>query len=149
MRIDKQGIRKLIPHGGNMCLLDEVLTWTQKGIECSTRTHLDKANPLRFNDQLQSLSLIEYGAQAMAIHGGLLAREYNRNYKPGYLAAIRQARFPIDNLENVSGEIRIVAEAQVQLDNGVVYNFTVSSEDLGLLAEGRATVIHLGEEHIK
>ena len=30
----EQGLADLLPHAGNMCLLDEVLSWNQAGVIC-------------------------------------------------------------------------------------------------------------------
>ena len=66
---------QLIPHAGSMCLLEQVVSWDQQGVVCSTQSHKSLANPLRSSDQLSAVHAVEYGAQAVAVHGGLLAHE--------------------------------------------------------------------------
>jgi predicted hotdog family 3-hydroxylacyl-ACP dehydratase len=74
MLIEKSEIRCLIPHAGTMCLLDGVEAWDMRSIVCVSSTHRSVANPLRRDGRLSALHAFEYGAQAAAVHGGLLAR---------------------------------------------------------------------------
>ncbi len=78
--IDAERIRKLVPHAGNMCLLERVVACDAASIRCETRSHLDQSNPLRRNGHLASICAIEYAAQAMALHGALTA--------PGHIGAL-------------------------------------------------------------
>jgi predicted hotdog family 3-hydroxylacyl-ACP dehydratase len=71
--IDVERIRELVPHAGKMCLLERVVDCDTASIRCETRSHLDRANPLRRNGHLSSVCAIEYAAQAMALHGALTA----------------------------------------------------------------------------
>lgn len=140
----KEEIARLIPHTGSMCLVDRVIHWNRQSIRCSTRSHMDSSNPLRYRERLSSLVLIEYGAQTMAIHGGLLSRQ-DRAATPGYLAAVNDAKFHIDFVDHLTDELIIEAMAKLRLNNGVVYGFTVHCNGSPLL-EARATIIHLPGE---
>jgi len=124
-----------------MCLLDGVTFWDAATIECVSMTHLARDNPLRANGRLLGVHLIEYGAQAIAVHGGLLAQVKNWSFKPGYLAAISDAHFYVDTLAAVSSKLNVVATALMRSDAGVVYTIKVSSKEKGALAEARATVL--------
>ena len=57
-----------------MCLLDAVLDWDDARITCRATSHADPANPLRADGRLGAANGIEYAAQAMAVHGALLAK---------------------------------------------------------------------------
>ena len=57
-----------------MCLLDGVLAWDEKTIHAISDGHARADNPLRGEHGLHTVHLAEYGAQAMAVHGALLAR---------------------------------------------------------------------------
>jgi predicted hotdog family 3-hydroxylacyl-ACP dehydratase len=131
----------LIPHAGNMCLLDSVEHWDDHSILCRTRSHADPANPLRREGRLSALHLAEYGAQAMAIHGGLLATRANRRAPPGYLASLRDVRLGVSHVEHIKGELEVQAEVMTQSENGWIYQFRVSTGGEEL-ASGRVTVIH-------
>ena len=70
-----------------MCLLDRVEAWDRQRLSCSAISHLASDNPLRRRGRLAGLCGAEYGLQAAAVHGGLLAGEGAA--PPGYLAALR------------------------------------------------------------
>ena len=133
---NKQEIEAIIPHSGKMCLIEHVDWWDIDNISCSTNSHLDAQNPLRLNDELSAIHLLEYGAQAIAIHGGLLSK----TKIPGFLAAIRNAKLHIARIDTLDGEIIINAKAEMKTENGAVYTFLVSAADK-ILVEARATVI--------
>lgn len=128
----------LIPHAGPMMLIDQVDSWSSKNIHCTTQSHLDSDNPLRLNGCLSAMHLIEYGAQSMAIHGGLLSGKSS----PGFLAAVRAAHFYIDSLDTVTSSLHIVANAELKIENGAVYSFRITDDQGTLLLDARATVIH-------
>jgi len=136
--LDKTQFAHLIPHTGSMSLIDRVESWTDKQINCITKSHLTKDNPLRLNNSLSAMNLIEYGAQSMAIHGGLLSGHCS----PGYLAAVRGVHFYIDSLDTIKGALHIVAKAELKIDNGAVYAFSIVDNQQNLLLDARATVIH-------
>lgn len=136
--LNQQDFAHLIPHAGSMILIDQVDAWSNKQINCSTRSHLAADNPLRLNNSLSAMHLIEYGAQSMAIHGGLLSGKSS----PGFLAAIRGAHFHIDTLDKLSGSLHIEARAELKIENGAVYSFRITDHQGNLLLDARATVIH-------
>lgn len=137
-KINKSEIEALIPHNGKMCLIDQVDFWDNDTISCSTLNHQQPDHPLRMNDQLSSIHLLEYGAQTIAIHGGLLRKEK----KPGYLAAIRNAEFFIDRIDDLTAKIHINSTAEVKTETGAVYEFIISTKNQTLLT-ARATVINI------
>jgi predicted hotdog family 3-hydroxylacyl-ACP dehydratase len=71
----RDGIAARIPHRGDMCLLDRLERWDAQHLHASTARHADAANPLRTASGLMSANAIEFAAQAMALHGGLLVAE--------------------------------------------------------------------------
>ena len=128
----------LIPHAGSMVLIDQVDTWTAHQIHCSTQSHLLSDNPLRLAGNLSAIHLIEYGAQCMAIHSGLLSGKST----PGFLAAVRNAHFHIDTLDTLTGSLHIEANAELKIENGAVYLLRISDSYNTLLLDARATVIN-------
>lgn len=137
--IEKIHFQDLIPHEGSMVLIDQVNDWDLNKISCSTRSHLLSNNPLMLNNSLSSIHLIEYGAQAMAIHRGLLTGESLQ----GFLAAVRDANFFIDNLDNVHGALHIQAIFELKINDNVVYTINVTDENNALLLKARASVVHI------
>ncbi len=134
---NKQDIEAIIPHSGKMCLIEQVDWWDIDNIACRTTSHRDLQNPLRLNGELSAINLLEYGAQAIAIHGGLLSKAKIH----GFLAAIRNAKIHIARIDTLDCEIIIKAKAEIKTENGAVYEFVISADDK-LLVEARATVIN-------
>jgi len=120
-----------------MCLIDEVIFWDNNNIQCQTRSHLNAQNPLRHDKLLSAIHLLEYGAQAMAIHGGLL----HDTATPGFLAAIRQARLFIETLDTIDSPLTINATALTRSRSGVIYEFDITVGAQHLI-QARATVIY-------
>ena len=141
--IDRAEILRLIPHQGAMCLWDEVLAWDARTIQLRARNHRDPTHPLRASDCLRAVHLCEYGAQAMAVHGGLRAREAGGAAKPGLLVALRGVDLHVARIDDLPGALDCVAEVLVDSDSGWQYAFRISHAD-ALLAEGRAAVMLQG-----
>ena len=139
--IEKARIRELIPHAGLMCLLDQVTEWDDKRIVCTSETHLNVDNPLRSNQQLPATALIEYGAQAMATHGGLVAMKYAQVIRSGYIASIRNVFIETSGDMSISSApLYVKAEQQLSADGNMIYNFSVSTDQHRLIS-GRVTVV--------
>jgi len=135
-----------------MCLLDRVLRWDQAGIECSSTTHRAPDHPLRAGGRLGAACLIEYAAQAMAVHGALLAPAAAGDARVGLLASVRNVDLFVVALDGLSGELLIAADRQHGDARGVLYGFRISHGPQ-LLAQGRAAVLLdatgvLGTDHI-
>lgn len=130
----------LIPHQGAMCLLDEVVAWDAGAIHARSESHRDPANPLRSDERLRALHLCEYGAQAMAVHGGLVAREAGGRAEPGFLVSLRAVELAVERVDDLPGSIDVHAERLLGGEGSWQYAFRV--EHAGrLLASGRAAVI--------
>jgi predicted hotdog family 3-hydroxylacyl-ACP dehydratase len=138
--IDRAGILALVPHQGTMCLWDEVIGWDAQTIRLRTATHRDPAHPLRSAERLHAVHLCEYGAQAMAVHGGLLAREHGGRAAAGMLVALRGVVLHVTRIDDLPGALECEAQALVLGDTGQQYAFRITHADM-LLAEGRAAVL--------
>lgn len=121
-----------------MLFIDRVDSWNEHSIRCSSDSHRDPEHPLRMHGRLSALHLIEYGAQAMGIHGALL----NGAPQAGYLAAIRDARLMIDLLDDIDGSLQIEAAMLGQSGQGVIYQIHICDAQHRLLLSARATIIH-------
>lgn len=130
----------LIPHSGTMCLVERIVSWDDRHIACATRSHRNADNPLRRDRRLHAVHGIEYGAQAMAIHGGLRWRRAGRRLPPGFLAALHDVRLYIDYLDTVESDLAIQAERLFGETGTLVYQFEVRGAGT-LLVTARATVI--------
>jgi predicted hotdog family 3-hydroxylacyl-ACP dehydratase len=137
--LDRAAIAARIPHQGDMCLLDRVLDWNASTIRCSASSHRRADNPLRNEAQLGIAAGIEYAAQAMALHGGLLA-DGGRPPRQGYLASVRSVSFHTLRLDEQPADLLVEAERLSGDANQVLYRFAVSAAGQPLL-DGRAAVI--------
>lgn len=131
---------ELVPHTGTMCLLDEVLDFDEAHVVAGSRTHLAVDHPLAHAGRLSMAMLCEYGAQAMAVHGGLLAARDGHRAPPGYLVSLRDVRLAAGNLAEVRATLRIEATRLHGDSSGWQYQFVVSANGR-TLAAGRAAVL--------
>lgn len=139
--IGRDDILSLVPHQGAMCLWDEVVTWDDQGIVLVAGNHRDPAHPLRSADgQLRAVNLCEYGAQAMAVHGGLRARAGGERAKPGFLVALRGVELQVVRIDSLPGLLQCTAVLLIDGEGGWQYQFRIEHEG-ALLAQGRAAVI--------
>ncbi len=130
----------VIPHAGDMCLLEELVRWDAQGIVCRSRTHLAPANPLRDADGLPAISAVEYAAQAMAVHGALKSAA-SAPPKAGYLAALREVRLYTARLDATDQPLLVEAQYEAGDEAAFLYAFSVRAGDR-LLAAGKALVVH-------
>src|SRR5262245_12525771 len=142
-RIMKDEIERLLPHGGSMCLLDSVETWDNLTISCRTSTHRDQCNPLRFQGRLTAQAGLEYAAQAMGAHVGLLDRSRQTDNRIGLVGAVRDVIFTTDRLDDLDGDLIVNAARMVEGDNSYMYSFAVIHGTC-LIIEGRASIFVKG-----
>jgi len=148
MIIEREELASLIPHAGLMCLNDAVIEWGGSSVLCSTQSHLRKDNPLYKNNKLSALHAIEYCAQAMAVHGGLLAREEDKVLPPGYLAAVRNVELNYTYLDDIKQDLMIYAKQMMAQGGSMMYEFIMyfmQDKNKVTVATGRATVIQMLE----
>lgn len=137
--LDRAAIAARIPHRDAMCLLDQALEWTAERIRCRAASHRRADNPLRAEGRLGAACGIEYAAQAMALHGALLAAEATEP-RQGYLASVRGVELHVARLDDIEDDLEIEAERLSGDERNVLYRFAVSAAGRPLLA-GRAAVI--------
>lgn len=133
-------IESHIPHQASMCLLKSVRAWNEEKIECAADSHRAADNPLRAHGQLGIACGIEYAAQAMAVHGALLAPADSTRPKVGYLVSVRGVSMTVTRLDDLDAELLISAVCIMASESNMLYQFTVCASDKVLL-EGRAAVV--------
>jgi len=138
--IDKSWIEAHIPHQSSMCLLDHVKSWDEKTIICCAISHQLITNPLRHQEQLNTACGIEYAAQAMAVHGALLAPAEQERPQAGFLVSVRGTTIYRARLDDLKQALTITATLIHSSEENILYAFTLHA-DHHLLLEGRATVI--------
>lgn len=139
MNPDHAWIAAHIPHQGSMCLLEAVQHWSPTEIVCQAHSHRREDNPLRFAGRLGISAGIEYAAQAMAVHGALLATE---DAAPcvGFLTSVRDVRWSRSRLDDVAADLTVCAERISGNTVSLLYQFSVQVADAVLLS-GRASVL--------
>ena len=129
-----------IPHQGNMCLLDKVSSWDAQHIRCTAGSHRLLNNPLRCRDQLSTACGIEYAAQAMAVHGALLACPTSEPPRTGFLLSIRGTQLHRLRLDDLDADLDIEALCIHSSDANILYEFTLQAAGQ-LVLNGRAAVM--------
>lgn len=136
---DRAWIAGHIPHSGAMCLLDEVVAWSDEKICCIARSHLDPHNPLRSNGRLAAVCGVEYAAQAMAVHGAVLGAA-KRRPRVGFLASLRNVEMQVERLDTLDELLTVEAERVGGDANNILYRFALRCGDQPVIS-GRAVVI--------
>ena len=137
-RFDHAWIAAHIPHHGSMCLLDSVIAHDGQQVRCLALSHRSSDNPLRAHGRLAAACGIEYAAQAMAVHGALLAA--GAEPRPGFLASVRGAVLHVGRLDDIEQDLTVEA-VRVTGDSGtVLYDFSLWAGER-LLVEGRAAIV--------
>ena len=134
-------IDALVPQQGAMCLLDEILSFDERSVVCRTFSHRSPGNPLRCDGRLPAIAGIEYGAQAMAVHGGLRARQSRPN---GMLAGVRAVRCHARYLDDEPGPLTVRAEQLIVQGSRLLYAFAVEGADCELVSGRIAVVLGMG-----
>lgn len=143
--LTKPDIEALIPHAGGMCLLEQVLSYTDEEIICRTQSHLEVGNPLKTDGKLSKMHLIEYGAQAIAVHGGLMARSLATVApKLGYIATVKAVKWGI--FDPLTEFLEVTATAIMADEMSKLYTFCVTDAELRKVCSGRVMVIHPGSD---
>jgi len=152
MPLDRDWIEQHIPHKGRMCLLDEVLSWDATRIRCRSSSHRAGDNPLRSHGRLGAACGIEYAAQAMAVHGALIASSAplastvsmsvrsSIGATVGYLASVRNVALHVRRLDDLEADLIATAERITGDGRTVLYEFSVWGAPQ-LLLSGRASIV--------
>ncbi len=138
--LSRSELESLVPHKGAMCLWDEVADWDARRIRLCASNHRDPLHPLRSHDKLRAVHLCEYGAQAMAVHGGLRARDRGEVAQPGLLVALRGVELHCARIDDLPGALECEAEVLAEAEGSQQYAFRITHAGT-LLAEGRAAVM--------
>lgn len=131
-------ICQLLPHAGDMCLLDKVIAWDKGSIECVTDSHQNKNNPLFYNGRLHAVNCIEYAGQATVVHGTLCWEDGMDLPNVAILVSIRDIKFSRPRLDDIRTSLHIHAEVLDILEFASNYAFNVTA-DGEKIAAGRLT----------
>ena len=134
--LDRTWLLANLPHQGAMSLLDGIVEWDDSCVRAVARNQRAFDHPLRRGGELPSVCGIEYGAQAAAAHGALVSRTPSG---AGVLASVRNVVMHAHRLDDVPGDLDVLAERLGGDDSGVLYRFEVASAGR-VLVEGRVAV---------
>ena len=123
-----------------MCLLASVDAWDAQRIQCRASSHRAADNPLRAYGRLGAACGIEYAAQAMAVHGALLAPPGGTRARVGYLISARGTQLHVARLDDIAADLQIEAACITRGENNILYQFSIRA-DGRILLEGRAAVV--------
>ena len=136
-------VESLVPHKGAMCLWQRVIDHDDRHVRVASDGHRAADHPLRSDGMLKAIHLCEYGAQAMAVHGGLLGRARGGAVKAGVLVALRGVQLHVTRIDDLAGEL--IGEAELLMDSETSQQYGFRILHAGeVIAEGRAAVM-LGE----
>lgn len=139
MLMDQRSIADLIPHGPGMCMLDELVSWDSDSIECVSRSHQRSDNPLLHHGVLHCACLLEYCAQAAALHGALL-QDGEGAAGLAYLGVVKNLELSSDHVDSAAEPLAIAARCVVSNSGGSIYLVEASSSQQ-LLLRGRIVLV--------
>jgi predicted hotdog family 3-hydroxylacyl-ACP dehydratase len=122
-----------------MCLLESVEAWDAVTIRCLASTHRDQLNPLRFKGRLTAPAGLEYAAQAMGTHVGLVDGDSRTEHRIGLVGSVRDVVFATDRLDDLDGCLMVSATRLLAGEQGYMYHFTLL-HGVRKLIEGRASI---------
>ncbi|HUB89552.1 MAG TPA: phosphotransferase [Dyella sp.] len=128
----------LIPHAGAMALIDVVVAWNATSIHATGERHSPDEHPLRDAAGLHAVHLIEYGAQAAAVHSALLG---GVDVRDGRLVSLRDVQLTVDYVDLARGRLDVQAQQLVADQRVAQYAFQVEQHGR-LLASGRLMVMY-------
>lgn len=150
LTLDAAGIEACIPHAGCMSLLQEVCEANEQGLTALASSHRKIDNPLRQQGRLGAACGVEYAAQAMALHGALMAQAQADEsgtglgvVRGGYLVNVRDLQLLVHRLDDVATDLLVqIRQADI---NGAfsIYSFSLFADEQPprVLLEGTAYVL--------
>jgi predicted hotdog family 3-hydroxylacyl-ACP dehydratase len=130
----------LLSHAGTARMIERVVRWDAGGIVAATTRHRAADNPLRRDGRLAAVHLVEFAAQAVAIHGGLRNAADGKPPQPGLLVSVRDVQTTRDHIEDLPEEIEIEARALMINDASWQYAFNVIHAG-AIIASGRVAAM--------
>ena len=140
MNASMDNIDVLLPHAGTARMIERVLRWDADRIVAATARHRAADNPLRRDGRLAAVHLVEFAAQAVAIHGGLRNAAEGRPPQPALLVSARDVQVTRDYIDDLPGEIEIEAHALLINQASWQYEFTVRHAGAAI-ASGRVAAM--------
>ena len=123
-----------------MRLIDRVISYDEQKIVCESDSHRVANHPLAEDGMISIVCGLEYGAQAMALHGALMAASTGGGpARRGYLVAASNLRWSAARLDACAAPLIIEAISEFRSENQVAYRFEIRAEAKSVLT-GEARV---------
>ena len=146
MLLNHSAIANLIPHAGDMVLLNQVIHYEPNSLYATSTSHRRASNPLRHHNHLPISAGIEYAAQASAIHGALAA-DSTSVAKQGFLALVRDVQWCVTRLDDIVFDLDIRVNLMTAQPGSVMYDFQLSANESTLMS-GRLAVFFPEQEPV-
>ena len=82
---------------------------------------------------------LEYAAQAMGVHVGLLNGGLRSGKQIGFVGSVRDVTFSINRLDDLRQDLTVTATRLLEEDSSYIYRFSVTHDGSALI-EGRASI---------
>ena len=131
--LDKTEIAACLPHEADMLLLDAIKHIDENSIEAIALIDNQQPNPLIQEGKLGCWNLIEYGAQAAAVHltQKALSKDNDEKPKGGYLMQVKSAEITERYISN--GVLTLTATCISALPSAAMYQIEVTKQSKTVL----------------
>ena len=138
LTMSRDEIAALIPHGNAMSVVDNVLACDKDSLLAQTEAHLRADNPLN-DPQGSTVILVEYAAQAAAIHAALNKAGLGAS-RPAYLGAMKSINLHEKSMAHVTAALSVKVTCVLSDANGAIYDFDIKEEDK-VIVDGRLVLV--------
>lgn len=122
--LTRSDIAARIPHGEPMCMLDRVIAYSSDDIHCQSEQWASASHPLEAHEIIAPELLIEYAAQAAALHASLTQNNLGI-MRPAYIGAIKNIEL-LDSISDNQTPLDIFAQCLLSSAQGAIYQIRVS-----------------------
>jgi predicted hotdog family 3-hydroxylacyl-ACP dehydratase len=109
-------VAELVPHSGNMSLLDEIIDYGDEWLHA--RVRITEKSLFMDERGVPALVGIEYLAQTVAAYAGLQERNHGGKPKLGFLLGARKYQCSTDYF-SIGDTLELHVELEMQADNGL------------------------------
>lgn len=138
--LGRDAIARRVPHAGNMCLLDKVTHWNDESITALAHNLHNADNPLLRDAKLPATALLEYAAQAAAVHAGLAGTGMG-GARAAYIGAVRNMVLHVREVSGAYAHITCTARALLANPEGAIYQLEVDDPNGRRLLDARVTLV--------
>lgn len=132
VEVSSFNLAELIPHSGNMVLLDSVLAFDENSVTVRTQVRHNELIPgnLVF---VPAWFGIEYMAQTIGVYAGLHSKQANEPIKIGFLLGTRRYQSNVSQLL-IGTQLTVHAEKIIHNNALGVFDCRISGEDVEIKA---------------